>query len=817
MAMATGAKAYDAPMPLKIAGVQIYQSNMHNIGQIIRDAGGSGYMSYSELEHVLTVYNVDLACSAPCIQDTGSNELTIKFEGENHLTCTSYSPAIQLYHHNGAYLVADTYNAKVYLKSLMGIALGIYDETPTIINNVDMDIQGLVGGIYGNKKANLTIKNSSVQVRCTAGPSVADVKSLSLQGSSDVTFYVWNNTSGDNYAMVGLQSLTLDEDMVFAEPEGGHFMASSSCNIYTSNDQTWTDDIHFATTAIPINSTKFPDYYFRAYVNTLDKDKDQYLTKAERRKCTNMNVSGSYISDMTGIGYFSSVETLDCSNNNISSLYVPESVKTLNCKNNSLKTLDVGRNIVLTTLDCSYNQLTSLIVYPMYGITNLATINCSHNNLSSLYLTGLYYLRNLNCSYNKFSSLDLAICTYLQTLDCSSNNITGLIFPGPILSDLNCSNNTNLTTLSLASTQLTSVKVNNTSLGFSMHEQLVDQLPNKSGTLYPATKISIADVAKAKSKGWTVNGTTGIEAYKISDTTLFPDANFRSFLIGKSYGSDDGWIEATEIRSISSMNVSQLGIKDLKGIEYFKYLTYLEAQKNQLQTLNLSSNTALEYLFCDQNSLTGLDLSNNHELKYLRCNFNNNMTSLNVAGCSKLYYIDAMGCGLSSIDVTSCAALQEINCGANSLSSLNLSNNFKLETVKCEWNQLTSLLLPNTSTLKEVSCSVNKLRNSYMWSTVYSLPFVSQGTFNVVNDVQSSYEENVLTHEQLAEVMARRWTAYHYSSGEWVPYTLDAPTGLETVDAAPQEGGNGYNLQGQRVGSGFKGIVVKNGRKVLSK
>ena len=51
----------------------------------------------------------------------------------------------------------------------------------------------------------------------------------------------------------------------------------------------------------------------------------------------------------------------------------------------------------------------------------------------------------------------------------------------------------------------------------------------------------------------------------------------------------------------------------------------------------------------------------------------------------------------------------------------------------------------------------------------------------------------------------------------YTPYTLDAPTGLETVDAAPQEGGNGYNLQGQRVGSGFKGIVVKSGRKVLSK
>ena len=828
LALATGAKAAES-YPLKIAGVQINSSNCSSekLCALIRNAGGTVDDAwYDATVKELHLKNFDITCSSPCIEYTGSNTLYIEFAGDNYLTCKGNAPSIKLSHTNGyVYIQTDhrviDHTASVTLESWNSTALEINKSPRVTLRNIHLYIDGKTYGIDGKNIGNLLIKNCYMDVWGDTGPSVTNLQSLQIEGASDVTFIVWTSSS-TAYAMTGVQSFTLGEDMVFADPSGGHFVAGSNCNIYTSSNLTWNDDIHFATTAPAINATNFPDFEFRSYVDLhYDLDNNGYLTKDELRKVTSMNVSGMHISDMKGIGYFSSLTSLNCSHNDFSSLYVPLSVQTLDCSSNKLTTLNVGENIVLTSLNCSYNQLTSLNVFPMYGVSNLTTLNCSKNNLSSLYLANLTSLQNLNCSYNNLTSLDVSYSRYLKTLDCLSNNLTSLSLSCPFLSELYCSYNTDLTSLFFVSapTQLTDVNLLYTKLGFSMHEQLVEQLPSGSGTLYPAAKISVADVTKAKNKGWTVSGANaaGIEAYRISNTNLFPDANFRNYLAGQSYGKDDGWIEASEIGNVSSMVVNQLGIRDLKGIEYFKYLTHLEASNNQLQSLNLSSNTALQSLLCNNNSsLTGLNLSNNHEMLYLRCYFNSAMTSLNVAGCSKLYHIDALGCNLSSLNVSSCTDLKEIYCGANSLTSLNLSNNYKLEKVNCEMNRLTSFLLPNTSTLSEIRCSNNQLKGSYMWSTVGSLPFVGSGNFYVVRDNSLENEGNALSQEQLAEVMSKGWTAYHYAD-TWVPYTLSEPTGLETVEGAPQDGGNGYNLQGQRVGGGYKGIVVKNGRKVLRK
>jgi hypothetical protein len=45
-------------------------------------------------------------------------------------------------------------------------------------------------------------------------------------------------------------------------------------------------------------------------------------------------------------------------------------------------------------------------------------------------------------------------------------------------------------------------------------------------------------------------------------------------------------------------------------------------------------------------------------------------------------------------------------------------------------------------------------------------------------------------------------------------------TGMEAIDNARKSADDGtpqYNMQGQRVGNGYHGIVIRNGRKVLVK
>ena len=133
--------------------------------------------------------------------------------------------------------------------------------------------------------------------------------------------------------------------------------------------------------------------------------------------------------------------------------------------------------------------------------------------------------------------------------------------------------------------------------------------------------------------GQSQGGTTDIEI----NATNFPDANFRSYLLSRSYGSD-GVLTQDEINGVTYLFVNNKQIGSLKGIEYFTALTELYCYGNQLTTLDVSKNTALTYLSCAYNQLTTLDGLKNTALTNLSCYANNlkgvNMDNL-IAGLCK--------------------------------------------------------------------------------------------------------------------------------------------------------------------------------------
>lgn len=49
------------------------------------------------------------------------------------------------------------------------------------------------------------------------------------------------------------------------------------------------------------------------------------------------------------------------------------------------------------------------------------------------------------------------------------------------------------------------------------------------------------------------------------------------------------------------------------------------------------------------------------------------------------------------------------------------------------------------------------------------------------------------------------------------PVEVDAPSGISEIRMDVKQGGRSYNLQGQRVGDDYRGIVIVNGKKVLNK
>ena len=170
--------------------------------------------------------------------------------------------------------------------------------------------------------------------------------------------------------------------------------------------------------SVEINETNFPDATFRKYVKDFDKDGNHVLSPQEIAEVTEINVYNKSISDLTGIKYFTELETLMCYSNRLTSLDVSgcTELKGLICYNNQLAELDVSENAALVELNCLNNDLTSLDVSDCTALTYL---DCSDNRLTSLDVSKNTALGSLYCSGNRLTSLDVSQNTKLRVLDCS--------------------------------------------------------------------------------------------------------------------------------------------------------------------------------------------------------------------------------------------------------------------------------------------------------------------------------------------------------------------------------------------------------------
>ena len=136
------------------------------------------------------------------------------------------------------------------------------------------------------------------------------------------------------------------------------------------------------------------------------------------------------------------------------------------------------------------------------------------------------------------------------------------------------------------------------------------------------------------------------------------------------------------VRAVTKLDISFQELTDISGIKWFSGLTNLKCSYNQLTSLDVSANTALETLYCDSNQLTSLDVSANTVLEYLDCSRNQ----------------------LTSLDVSVNMALEDLSCNNNLLRSLDVSANTALEDLYCDDNQLTELNVSANTVLLGLWC-----------------------------------------------------------------------------------------------------------------
>ena len=137
-------------------------------------------------------------------------------------------------------------------------------------------------------------------------------------------------------------------------------------------------------------------------------------------------------------------------------------------------------------------------------------------------------------------------------------------------------------------------------------------------------------------------------------------------------------------------------------------LEKLYCVNNQLITLNVSECTELTELSCFNNQLTALNVSGCTKLEKLYCE-NNQLTALNVSGCTKLEKLYCENNQLITLDVSGCTALTDLYYTDGQLTTLNASGCISLQMLFCQDNQLTTLNVSGCTALEGLFCKNNQL------------------------------------------------------------------------------------------------------------
>lgn len=338
--------------------------------------------------------------------------------------------------------------------------------------------------------------------------------------------------------------------------------------------------------------TYVPDDNFEQTLIDLGHDDvlDNLVLTTNIDALTNLDVSNAFISSLIGIEDFIALENLDCSANAIENIDVSANlaIQQLNVANNNLSALDLNENLNITALDCSNNTIQNLDIANNSALTD---VNCSNNSLTQLDLNANVLLSNLDCSFNQIETLSITANASLANVLCNDNNLFSL--------QINNGNNATITSFNAT---------NNTNLFC----------------------IEVDDVAFANAAAnWQKDAAA---TYNLSCGTYVPDDNFEQALINQGIDSDNtlnNFVPTVDINTLTILDVFNLNIADLTGIQDFVALQNLNCNANVLSSIDLSNNIALVSLNCSQNNIENLDVTTNAALSTLRCN-DNALLNLNI-------------------------------------------------------------------------------------------------------------------------------------------------------------------------------------------
>lgn len=364
-----------------------------------------------------------------------------------------------------------------------------------------------------------------------------------------------------------------------------------------------------------------------------DKNLDTRLTLRELEQIVDVDLSGLGIKDMTGTQLFTSMETLDCSDNEIAELDTATWTKlvSLDCSGNKIKDLDFSNNPI-ETLDCSNNGILVFDLSDVETLTNV-TLGVQNGNLAvEENETYGFYALPLPTEYPAYISDNLS---EVSDEDAQKPNRYGIVWPEAY--------------------------------------DVPDTVQYRYKTTYGADNTLVEAIVRV------IIPNAGIEI----SSKEYPDPDFRKRINEQVDTNKNGLISKVEERNCTRLDVSGsegYEIRDLTGVERLYNLTELICKNNELTALDVSKNTKLVTLDCSNNQIKELSVSNNPQLFSLTCS-KNKIKALSTSSNPELVTLVCADNQIATFDLAANNNLEVFECGNNSLAAINLTENDALVEV----------------------------------------------------------------------------------------------------------------------------------------
>jgi hypothetical protein len=274
-----------------------------------------------------------------------------------------------------------------------------------------------------------------------------------------------------------------------------------------------------------------------------------------------------------------------------------------------------------------------------------------------------------------------------------------------------------------------------------------------------------------------------------------PNDNLERYLIQQGFDSGelDDYVPYSSAQRITKLDLSNMDINSLTGIEQFSNLAYLDISGNdeltsyqltgenknlktikavgskmqelvvyssglenvdfsnnrnltrldilgaRLKSLNLTGTTKLKYMWINGGSLASVDLSSQTELYELRLT-SNKLSSINLTPLTKLTRLELTGNRLSSIDLSKNSSLELLFIGNNRLTSLDITKNPGLQSLVASSNNLSSIDLTSNARLSWINLADNELSSIVLPNSSYLSSLTLSGNKLTQLDVTNSPE-----------------------------------------------------------------------------